>query len=49
MTAGHQLSAGQNIPLSAFPEGIFRLEIKITDNELATSISRDVTFTVVGS
>ena len=49
MTAGHQLSAGQNVPLSAFPEGIFRLEIKITDNELATSISRDVTFTVVGS
>lgn len=49
MTAGHQLSAGQNVPLSAFPEGIFRLEIKITDNELAASISRDVTFTVVGS
>ena len=49
MSMGHQLSAGQNVPLSAFPEGTYRLEINITDNSAAGSISRDVYFTVVGS
>jgi len=49
VAAGYPLSAGQNVPLSTFPEGVFRLEIEITDNEAATSISREVNFSIVGS
>ncbi|HJO37846.1 MAG: hypothetical protein QGF21_02715 [Vicinamibacterales bacterium] len=49
MAAGHQLSAGQNVPLSAFPEGVYRLEINVIDNEAEASISRNVNFTIVGS
>jgi len=29
--AGHQLQSGQAVPLASFPEGDYRLEIKITD------------------
>ncbi len=29
--AGHQLLGGMGIPLASFPEGDYRLEIKITD------------------
>ncbi|HEY8549894.1 MAG TPA: hypothetical protein VIL35_08075 [Vicinamibacterales bacterium] len=46
---GHQLVAGQAVPLASFPEGDFRLEIKITDNKAQKSITRDVNFTVVAS
>ncbi len=49
MSMGHQLSAGQNVPLSAFPEGTYRLEIKVTDNTASASILRNVNFTVVAS
>ena len=44
---GHQLVAGQAVPLASFPEGDFRLEIKITDNKAQKSLSRDVLFSVV--
>jgi hypothetical protein len=44
---GHQLVGGQAIPLTTFPEGDFRLEIKITDNKANKSITRDVLFSVV--
>jgi hypothetical protein len=43
---GHQLQAGQEVPLASFPEGQYRLEIKVTDNIANTSLSRDVHFTV---
>lgn len=43
---GHQLVGGQQIPLSSFPEGDFRMEIKITDNKASKSITREVPFTV---
>lgn len=43
---GHQLVGGQQIPLSSFPDGDFRLEIKITDNKSSKSITRDVPFSV---
>ena len=49
MSSGHQLSAGQNVPLSAFPAGAYRLEIKVTDNTASASILRNVNFTVVAS
>jgi hypothetical protein len=47
--AGHQLMTGQGVPLASFPEGDFRLEIKITDNKTQKSLTRDVLFTVVAA
>jgi hypothetical protein len=46
---GHQLQAGQAVPLASFPEGKYRLEIKVTDNIANTSLSRDVNFSVNAS
>jgi len=46
--AGHQLQSGQAVPLASFPEGDYRLEIKITDKLAAKSLTRNVSFTVVG-
>jgi hypothetical protein len=46
--AGHQLQSGQAVPLTSFPEGDYRLEIKITDKLAAKSLVRNVNFTVVG-
>ena len=43
---GHQIFAGQSVPLSMFPAGDYRLEITISDNEAGTSVTRDVHFTV---
>lgn len=43
---GHQLVGGQQIPLSSFPTGDFRMEIKITDNKSSKSITREVPFSV---
>jgi hypothetical protein len=47
--AGHQLQAGQAVPLASFPEGDYRLEIKVTDKLANTTVTRDVNFTVAGS
>jgi hypothetical protein len=47
--AGHQLQAGQAVPLTAFPEGDYRLEIKVTDKLASKTITRDVNFSVAGS
>ena len=44
---GHQIVGGQMIPLASFPEGDFRLEIKITDNKASKTINREVLFSVV--
>ena len=49
LAAGHQLVAGQSVPLATFPPGDYRLEIKITDNLAQKSVTRDVTFSVSGS
>jgi hypothetical protein len=46
LSAGHQLQTGQAVPLSAFPEGDYRLEIKITDKLANKTISKDVNFSV---
>ena len=40
---------GQIVPLATFPEGDFRLEIKVTDNKAQKSLTRDVLFTVVAA
>jgi len=47
--AGHQLQSGQAVPLATFPEGDYRLEIKVTDKIANKSVTRDVNFTVSGS
>ena len=47
--AGHQLQAGQGVPLMSFPEGDYRLEIKVTDKIANKSLTRDVNFTVLGT
>jgi hypothetical protein len=46
---GHQLQTGQAIPLASFPEGNYRLEIKVTDRLANKAITRDVNFSVSGS
>ena len=47
--AGHQIPGGLAIPLQSFPEGDYRLEIKITDNISKKTLTRDVNFTVTAS
>jgi hypothetical protein len=47
--AGHQLQSGQAVPLASFPEGEYRLEIKVTDKIANKTLTRDVNFTVQGS
>jgi hypothetical protein len=47
-TAGQPLMAGQGVPLAAFPEGEYRLAIRVTDVVTGKSIVRDVSFTVEG-
>jgi len=49
MAAGHQLVAGQAVPLSAFPAADYRLEIKVTDNTNGVSLVHNVDFTVSAS
>jgi hypothetical protein len=46
-TAG--MTNGQTVPLASFPEGDYRLEIKITDKLANKSLTRDVKFSVAGS
>jgi hypothetical protein len=43
------MTNGQTVPLASFPEGDYRLEIKITDKLATKSLTRDVKFSVSGS
>jgi hypothetical protein len=47
--AGHQLQSGQAVSLAPFPEGQYRLEIKVTDKIGNKSLTRDINFTVSAS
>jgi hypothetical protein len=47
--AGHQLQTGQAVPLASFPEGDYRLEIKVTDKIANKTLTREVNFTVSAS
>jgi hypothetical protein len=47
--AGHPVMAGQGILLTSFEEGEYRLGITVTDLLSRRTLTRDVTFTVVGS
>ena len=46
---GAPVLAGQGILLSSFEPGEYRLGITVTDLLSRKSLSRDVTFTVIGS
>jgi hypothetical protein len=47
--AGHQLQSGQAVPLASFPEGDYRLEIKVTDKIANKTLTREIVFTVIPS
>jgi hypothetical protein len=49
LTMGHQLQTGQAVPLASFPEGDYRLEIKVTDKLASKTVTRDVHFSVSAS
>jgi len=46
LAAGHQLQSGQAVPLASFPEGDYRLEIKVTDKIANKTLTREINFTV---
>jgi hypothetical protein len=48
MALGHQLPGSLVVPLASFPAGDYRLEIKVTDKPSGKTLTRDVTFSVVG-
>ena len=47
--AGHQLQTGQAVPLASFPDGDYRLEIKVTDKIANKTLTREIVFTVIPS
>jgi hypothetical protein len=47
--AGHQLNGGQGLPLASFPEGEYRLEIKIVDKVTGKTTVQNCRFTVTGA
>ena len=46
---GHQLTEVQTIPLSSFPPGDYRLEIKVTDKTSSKTVTQNVNFNVAAS
>jgi hypothetical protein len=44
--AGHQIIGGQAVPLKLFPEGAYRLEVKVVDKTNGSTVTRDVVFSV---
>lgn len=44
---GHQLVAGQSVPLGSFPEGEYRLEVKVTDKITGKTLTHNLQFFVV--
>ena len=44
---GYQIIGGQNVPLTLFPPGDYRLAIKVTDNTSGADLTREVVFTVL--
>jgi len=47
LAAGHQLPGSLVIPLSSFPAGDYRLEIKVTDKPSGGQLTESVNFTVL--
>ena len=49
VAAGHQLPGSLVVPLASFPEGSYRLEIKVTDKPSGKTVTQNVDFTVTPS
>jgi hypothetical protein len=49
VAAGHQLPGSLVVPLTSFPSGEYRLEIKVTDKPSGKTITQNVNFTVLAS
>jgi hypothetical protein len=47
IAAGHQLPGSLVIPLSSFPAGDYRLEIKVTDKPSGATLTQNVNFSVL--
>ena len=47
VSAGHQLPGSLVVPLASFPEGDFRLEIKVTDKVSGKTMTQNANFSVV--
>jgi hypothetical protein len=47
LNAGHQLPGIMSVPLSSFPEGDYRVEIKVNDKIGGKSVTENVNFSVV--
>ena len=47
VAAGHQLPGSLVVPLASFPEGDFRLEIKVTDKVSGKTMTQNANFSVV--
>ena len=47
IAAGHQLPGSLVIPLSSFPAGDYRLEIKVTDKPSGAQLTQSVNFSVL--
>jgi len=46
LSAGHQIVAGQAVPLASFPAGDYRLEIIVTDALSGSSLTQNVNFSI---
>lgn len=46
MAAGHQLLGNLSVPLTSFPAGDYRVEIKVTDKPSGKTLTQNVNFTV---
>jgi hypothetical protein len=46
LAAGHQLPGSLAVPLASFPEGTYRLEVKVTDKTSGKAVTRESTFSV---
>jgi hypothetical protein len=49
VAAGHQLPGSLVVPLTSFPTGEYRLEIKVTDKPSGKTVTQNVNFTVLPS
>jgi hypothetical protein len=49
LAAGHQLPGSLALPLKDFPEGDYRLEVKLNDKAGGKSLTREVTFSVAAA
>lgn len=49
VAAGHQLPGSLALPLSSFPEGDYRLEVKVNDKTSGKTVTREATFSVAAA